>query len=102
MGDIKRVWSAWISVGLLLLNAFQWIVMRGYDLLLAALISVLIALPGAIFGYVALKKIRRHRSALEGESLAHVGYWGHFIICTLSFFLFCWLFLTGVLAGRYL
>jgi len=91
-----------ISVGILLINAFQWISLRGFDTIIVAFLSIILAAIGWVFGVYALRKIKRHRGVLQGEGAALMGYWGNLIVFLVSLLFFCWLLFLGIMRGEFI
>jgi hypothetical protein len=87
------------SVGFMLACAFVFIAFRNVDILIVTLAMSILSLAGMLTGRIALKKVRRHRSELSGESAATIGYWGNLIVFILSLLAFSWFLALAIIKG---
>jgi hypothetical protein len=101
-GERKEPILARASLGLLLLNLFLWAGLRNLDILMLSLISSLVALLGAVAGYRAYRRIRKHGGRIPGEAMAMIGYWFNLILFILVGLLFCYSFAMAFLRGEIL
>jgi hypothetical protein len=90
------------SIGLLLANAFQWVVLQGTEILLVALLSTLLGLAGWIIGAKARRRIRKYHGILQGEAAAQIGSWGNQFVFFASLLFFLWCFFIAVYGGQLL
>ena len=101
-GDRHEPLGARLSLLLILTNMFVWIGLRNVDILVVSLVAAVVAMCGLILGYRSGKQIRRYNGRISGESIAMIGYWGNLVLFLLSFFLFAYTFLLGVLRGEFI
>lgn len=87
---------------ILLLNGFIWAGLRGLDILVLSLVSMLMALTGLLAALAARRAIRRRRGGMEGDSLATIGYWGNLTVFLLTLLLFVYSLAMGILRGELL
>ena len=73
--------------------------LRNLDILVLSLSSTVLALVGAITGYRAYRRIRKHGGRIPGEAMAMIGYWSNLVLLLLSFLVFCYSFAMAFLRG---
>ena len=100
--DRREPILARISLLLLLINIFLWAGLRDMDILIVSLTSTGLALVGAIMGYKAYRRIRKHGGRIPGEAMAMVGYWSNLVLFLLTFLLFAYSLAMAFLRGEIL
>lgn len=101
-GEQRESNLAKASVLALLVNGFIWAGLRGVDILVLSLASVLVAGLGLLLAKLSQRLLRKRHGRLGGESLSLIGYWGNLLIFVLSFLLFSYSLAIAVMRGEIL
>lgn len=99
---MRKAYFAMASTIFLFGNLLQWLSLRGFDIIISAGLSLILGFIGWLVGILAVRQVKRHRTALQWDVLSPVGYWGNLIIMLLSLFFFLLLFTQGVMGGKYI